>query len=1280
MMRRCVHTLALSALLACLSAVSSAPALAATSAGPPQWAITSVAGPAYFKPSPNLELEGKVTERSKVVKGLSSTANITVGTGVRGTKVGSGTTVAKVLSQTEVELSLAIEGPGLATQNEMLTFRGNGTYFVTATNVGGESTSGPVTITDALEGEAEATAVVGSTTFAEGLYGDAFAALEGEATEGSKVVKGLSSTANITAGVAVAGEKVKAKTTVAHVLGQTELELSNPIEGVGSRTIKDKLTFLGVCKLPTPSSVTCEFADRVDPGDTLTFRINLNFTATAGTILNKATVSGGGAKAVSTGEPTTRPTPVTSEPVPFGVANFYAAVSTPQAGAQPNFITSFATNWGEIRNAGPLPPAAPHEIGVDLPPGLTGDPLAVPRCNIDSLRRELCPEEDAVGVALTRIQGSNLFTQLVYNITPYPDEPAALAFEVGRGLATARLDTSVLPNANGEYAVHASVQGVNESAALLSSSVTLWGVPALYNGPGPDMTSECGTGTCRTFGGHGEKFSEEKTFMRNQTSCAGQGAVAFKMDSWQNPGVFASATPSLLPTPTECNLLSPLFTPSLEVSPDKSTEIAPHTFQAGLPAGYEVQLSVPQNWTAKALGTPDLRNSTVTLPAGTVASPSAANGLEACSDAQFARSSVEVAQCPPRSEVGKLEIQTPLLLAPLTGQVYLGQPECSPCGSKEAAEGKMTRLFLQAQGSGVRVKLAGRTQINQETGQLTTIFEENPQQPFEKLTLQLDNGPGAPLANPSSCVTATTTSKLVPWSSTSAEPPAEPSSSFQVGGCSSRFAPSLSAGMTGTAQAGAYSPLSVTFSRTDQDQIFSGVTTHTPPGLLAAVSHVTQCGEPQASLGTCGPDSQIGTVATAAGPGPSPFWITSGRAYLTGPYKGAPFGLSIVVPTKAGPFDLGDEHLRAAIYVDPYTSATTVVSDPLPTIKDGIPFQVKTVNVNINRPQFTFNATNCNAMAIGATISSTQGATAGVSSPYQAHNCASLPFSPELTAEAGGHGSRNNGTSFIVKVKATPGQANIAKTFLALPLALSSRLSTIQKACLAAVFEANPASCPEGSNIGMAVAHTPLLNSPLVGPAYLVSHGNAAFPDVEFVLQGEGITLILDGKTDIKKGITYSRFETVPDAPVSTFETVLPAGPHSALTPNVPESENYSLCKTSLVMPTEITGQNGALIRKTTHIALIGCAPAKPTVKIARVKLSGNALLVTVNTSAAGTVRVSGRGLKTTAKKLAAGTHRVRVPLTKAGRTMRRHHKKTTVHISLVVGKQAVAKATAVRL
>jgi hypothetical protein len=247
--------------------------------------------------------------------------------------------------------------------------------------------------------------------------------------------------------------------------------------------------------------------------------------------------------------------------------------------------------------------------------------------------------------------------------------------------------------------------------------------------------------------------------------------------------------------------------------------------------------------------------------------------------------------------------------------------------------------------------------------------------------------------------------------------------------------------------------------------------------------------------------------------------------------------------------------------------------------------------VTVDRPRFQFNPTNCNPLAITGALAGYEGASAAVSSPFRLGNCASLPFSPKLTASVSGQGSKANGTTFTVKVEAARGQANIAKTFLALPIALPSRLSTIQQACLAATFEANPARCNEGSNIGFAVAHTPVLKKPLVGPAYLVSHGNAGFPDVEFVLQSEGITVVLDGKTDIKNGITYSRFETVPDAPVETFETVLPAGPHSALTANVPESENFNLCKHAqeLVIPTEITGQNGAVIKQTTKIALTGC-------------------------------------------------------------------------------------------
>jgi hypothetical protein len=1169
------------ALSASLLCICSAPALAGSGAGPARWAITSVAGPTYFKPA--------------------------------------------------------------SSDDE---------YLLTATNVGGEPTSGPVTITDTLPGEAEATKVVGSTTIEEGIYGDAF----------------------------------------------TKKPLS--------------------CTSPAPV-VKCEYSGTVDPGDSLTFVVRVNVKAKEGNIVNAATVSGGGVGvgSVSTSEPTTKPTPVTEAPVPFGVASFFAATSSSQAGAYPNFTTSFTTNWSELHNKVPLPAASPHDIGVDLPPGLTGNALAVstgdpnhPRCSIDEVRREVCPQQDAVGIATARSQGSNVFTQLVYSVTPYPNEPAAFAFTIARGIATARLDTSVVLNSNGEYAVHVTVPDVNESEALLASSVTLWGAPAFHNRPGPDTSTERAQAgeegarecelkqLCKTFGGAAAQAALEKPFMRNPTSCVGLPPVELAMDSWQAPGAFLAAEPSPFPTGSECTLISPSFKPALEVAPDSSTEIAPHTFQAGAPSGYGVKLEVPQNESAQSLATPDLANSTVTLPVGTVASPSAANGLEACSDAQFDPSSVEEAHCPLASEVGKVKVKTPLLKEELTGQLFLGEPLCpqphpvpgAPCGPSESADGKMLRLFLQAQlqessqqpgaPTDVRIKLVGSTHVNQQTGQLTTVFEENPQQPFEKLTLHIDGGANAPLANPSACGTATTTSRLVPWSSTPEAPfTAEPSSSFQVGGCVSRFAPSFAAGMTESVQAGAYGTFSTIISRGDSDQQLGGVTVTTPPGLLGSVAQIPLCAEPQAAEGACGPESEIGTVTTAAGPGPEPFWITGGRVYLTGPYKGAPFGLSIVVPTVAGPFNLGEEHLRAAIRVDPNTGALTVVSDPLPTIKDGVPFQVKAIEVNIDRRHFTFNATNCNGMSVGAAIVSTQGAVATPSYPYQATGCAGLPFHPELTAEAGGQGSKANGTSFTVKVKSSAGQANIGKTFLQLPGALPSRLSTIQKACVAATFEANPASCPEGSVIGTAIAHTPLLRVPLEGPAYLVSHGNAAFPDVEFVLQGENVTLILDGKTDIKNGITYSRFETVPDAPVETFETVLPAGPHSALTANVPESEHFSLCDTQLVMPTEITGQNGAVIKQTTHIAVTGCPPGAG-VTITSAKVSANALLVTFKTAGAGTVWVSGFGLHKAHKAETVGTHQIRVTFTKLGMRKHEHHQKTTVRVKLVVGKQAVTRAMTARL
>jgi hypothetical protein len=365
------------------------------------------------------------------------------------------------------------------------------------------------------------------------------------------------------------------------------------------------------------------------------------------------------------------------------------------------------------------------------------------------------------------------------------------------------------------------------------------------------------------------------------------------------------------------------------------------------------------------------------------------------------------------------------------------------------------------------------------------------------------------------------------------------------------------------------------------------------------LSSITPCPEPQASLGGCGPESEIGQASAGVGYGPAPYSVGGGRVYLSGPYGGAPFGLAIVTPAIAGPFDLGDVVVRASVSVDPHTAQVTITS-ALPTIvqgvgmaPSGIPLDLKQIEVTVDRPNFQFNPTNCNPMRIEGTLSGDEGGSEPIATPFQVAGCGSLPFKPSFTAATQAKTSKANGASLTVKVADTPGQANIAKVMVTLPAALPSRLSTIQKACIAATFEANPASCPEGSNIGTATVHTPVLTSPLTGPAYLVSHGNVAFPDVEFVLQGEGITLILDGGVAIRKGVTTSTFNAVPDAPVSSFETVLPEGPHSALTANLPVSAKYNLCRTRLSMPTTLTGQNGAVISQKTKITVRGCAAVK---------------------------------------------------------------------------------------
>ena len=1010
----------------------------------------------------------------------------------------------------------------------------------------------------------------------------------------------------------------------------------------------DENIYVG-CTEPSALSVKCEtFGSPLAPGDVLTIAIHVIVTGTgAASVTNTAEVEGGGATPAATSEPTTVANTVNGEAPSFGVQDFSVGVYGPngakdiQAGDHPAALTTTLDYTTKSNFTGPtalggltiLAVQEPKTEIVDLPLGFVGDPLAAAQCPesevLGSAQVSDCPADSQVGVV--GIEKEETVTLVkVYNIVPepgYPAYPALFGFEfLGTNVF---LRTRVVPTSAG-YVLSTSVPDIPRAvnAKITGVMLTFFGDPAEQDGGS----------------------SSSLALFTNPTDCSTSPSKArIEMDSWVNPQQWVTKEASMYEASATqgvsgCDLLA--FDPTIEVAPEET--------QADTPSGYEVDLKVPQAANlSPVLATPDLRNAEVTLPEGVSVSPGAADGLAGCKES--GPEGIELGNhdtlghevqegeelgpdglphaaaghCPKASQIGTVEVTTPLLREKLEGHVYLAQPKCGgegqpACTEASATNGELFGLYLEAAGSGVIVKLKGTVSVNPQTGRITTRFDENPQLPFSELKLELNGGPRAPLANPQSCGAATTTSVLEPWSAPESGPAATPFSSFAVTGCASPmpFSPAFSAGTLSPA-AGVFSPFTLTFGRHDGEQDLSGVTVHTPAGLLGKVAGVPQCGEAQANAGTCGPESQVGTTTAASGSGSAPLYL-GGRVYLTGPYDGQPFGLSIVVPAVAGPFNLGNVVVRASIAINPYTAAITAVSGPLPQIIDGVPTRLQTINVTLNRPGFMFNPTNCDAQAVTATIVSAQGASTNVSTPFAAAGCKNLPFKPDFSASTTGKTSKALGASLNVKIaSAGLGQANIAKVDVEIPKALPTQLKTLNHACTEAQFNSNPANCPPASDIAQVTVHTPLLNSPLKGPAYLVSHGSEAFPDVEMVLQGEGVELVLDGHTQIKKGVTYSHFETVPDAPFTSFEFSSPQGELALFT------AHGDLCDQKLVMPTTMTGQNGAVLTQNTPVEVEGCSSSLSVVSS---KVKKRTLTLSVYAPGAGKVTASAMGASTGSK------------------------------------------------
>jgi uncharacterized repeat protein (TIGR01451 family) len=1022
---------------------------------------------------------------------------------------------------------------------------------------------------------------------------------------------------------------------------------------------------------PTGEQVTCDFnlGISVQPKQSVRMLIYVTVSPSAGEgqISDKAFVEGGGVNGSASAHPT-----ISADPA-FGIAKFSAEpterteengteensefVNVPyrssftQAGGHPwgfTFKGEFANELVELNDksaVNPDPTRDPKDVVVNLPPGLLGDPMATPRCSLTFVTTSSgqCPADTQIGYYTIREEGDKELLAPVVNVTPEAGQSGEFALENTVKIDTPLLTAHLVHTAQG-YSFTTDSNNI-PALGIVSFEITIWGVPAdpshdamrglICRRPASDNALGCKEGGKEAAG------VAPMPFLTMPTDCsAGPETTVMRADSWQEPGSVREGTysgytdaTSVLPGSTGCDLLR--FDPAIEVHPNT---IAPDE-----PVELGVGVKVPLSETPESDATPQLRNTTLTLPEGMSISPGIVDGIQACNE--FGPEGINITgpeseevslsgelqlapgHCPDASTVGTAEAITPFLPIPIKGHVYLARPSCGgaaqpACTEEDARDGKLYRLYLELGGTGelaqtgVHFKVPLETHVNTATGQLTTTTVGTPQAPFSELRIHLNGGPRAPIDNPSTCGPALTTADFTPWSAPGVTPEgqqmpgtpdATPSSFFNVQGCTSPSVlhPGFTAG-TVLSQAGAYTPFTLNITREDRQQFVKGIQVHTPPGLLGMLSSVPLCGEPQADAGTCPETSKIGTTRVASGAGSHPFEI-EGNVYLTGPYQGAPFGLSVVTHVVAGPFNLGIVVVRAKINVDPTTSVLTVTTDEsgpyaLPQIFFGVPLRLKRITVDIDRPDFMFNPTNCSQQKITALVSGSEGAVSEVSSPFAVGGCKSLAFTPTFKVSTSAKTSRANGASLDTKLTYPSGSvgkdANIARVKVDLPKQLPSRLSTLQKACTAAAFEANPAGCPKASIVGIVRVSTPLLPVQLSGPVYFVSHGGEAFPSLVVVLQGDGVSVDVTGTTFIngKTDITSTTFKTVPDVPFSSFELYLPEGKYSAL------AANGNLCKekSKLKMPTEFVAQNGAVIKQSTSITVTGCPVAKKAKAAAR--------------------------------------------------------------------------------
>jgi hypothetical protein len=722
------------------------------------------------------------------------------------------------------------------------------------------------------------------------------------------------------------------------------------------------------------------------PGDVLQIKLAVKVApGVASSVVNSATVAGGGAAVAASAED---PTTISSMSAGFGASSFAVGWSGTQAGASVNLIAGFTLN--QLVSGGETIPAAdPKEVALSLPPGFVTNTSTTSACSSVEAAKGACPAAAAVGVAFASTASGEggapaPYSSLVYNVTPSPGEIGALVLFLPSGPVWLGLTLRT----NGGDQLRLAAPNLPQVDPLISMTLTLWGVPAADNGSGagPDHVIAGGSPSFGSPGG------PAKRFLTSAGTCDGaEPASTLAADSWVAPSVFdeASSTSAAL---TGCNSLP--FNPSLRVASDVA--------EAETPSGYEVDLDVPQPEAAEGLASAELKEAAVTLPEGADLSLSAADGLQACTEAQIALDSTAPATCPDAAKVGRVAIRAPLLANPLEGAMYLAAPQENPFGSSLA-------LYIVAEEplSGVRVKLAAQLEPNPVTGQLTIVLHELPQIPVSALEMHFFGGARALLGTPPVCGAFTGTSDLTPWSEDTS---VIASSTFEIGQglngapCSDlrAFSPAFQAGSAAAGEADAYQSLTFLVTRAEGEAELGAIAIQVPAPVAQMLAGVPTCEEPEALQGACPAASEVGTVTARAGLGYAATEL-SGDVYLTGPYGGGAQGLEIVLPVDPGPFELGTLVVRASAQTDPATRRLTIATDRLPSVVDGVPLHLGAILLQLDRGEFRISPDGCEPLTVTGTISSAQGSSVTIATEPLGVSSSPCPSRPaSIPAATGG--------------------------------------------------------------------------------------------------------------------------------------------------------------------------------------------------------------------------------------------------------------------------------------